>query len=94
VVAVVAHLQVVHHEHRLSRLRGVLLHREDHVASDHQRGKLRLRRRFGKRLARDSALPEHHNTVGNSEHFLQLVRDEDDRLAAFREPPHDGEQVL
>ena len=45
-------------------------------------------------LADDAAAAQHRNAVGDGQHFLQLVGDEDDRDAALRQFAHDAEQIV
>ena len=92
--AVVRGVQIGHDEQRLGRLRRSLLDAQDDVAPDHHPGELRL----GGALACDGAdlpaAPEHGDAVGDLEHLVQLVADEDDRHVLRRQRAEDGEQIL
>ncbi len=92
--AVVAHDQVFDLEQWLPRLRRLLVDAKEHLASDHRPREPRLRRpRPGNRL---DPLPaaEDRDPVGDLEHLVQLVADEDDRLSLALQALDDLEQLL
>ena len=91
--ALVSHVHVFHAEERLARLPFPLLDPQQHLATHHQlREPLLGRTRDGKRLD-ELAAAQHSDAIGDLEHLVQLVADEDDRHALAREVPEDGEQL-
>ncbi len=92
VVAVVQHFQRLHLQHHLARFRRRLLHFQFHVAPDHHRRQFGFRGLGGERAAHRAAQAQHGDAVGHGQHFLELVRDEDDGLALRYERAHDLEQ--
>ena len=80
-------------EERLARVRRALLDPEHDLAADHQLRQARL----GRALARDGvdllAAAEDADPVGDLEHLVQLVRDEDDRHPVGLEVAEDLEQL-
>ena len=82
--AVVDHVQVAHLEHRLARRVLGLLDPQQHVAADHQRGQAALGRALGRHRVDLLAAPQDRHAVGDVEHLVELVRDEDDRRAVLR----------
>ena len=81
-------------EQRLAGLGGLLLDAQEHLAPDHQLRELLLRSRprAGQRVDRLAA-PQDRDPVGDLEHLVQLVADEDDRHALARERAQDLEQL-
>ncbi len=83
-LAIVEHVEILDLEQRLAGHRSGLLDAQENVATDHQARELRLgRTRGGQRLDLLPA-PEHRDAVGDLEHLVQLVADEDDRHALAR----------
>ena len=84
----------VDREQRLAGLAGALLDAQEHLAPDHEPREALL----GRALPRDGldrlAAPEHGDPVGDLEHLVQLVRDEDDRLPLGLERLDDLEELL
>ena len=77
-----------------TRLRRLLVHPQQHLAPDHQFGKLvaagGCRFDVGDHLA-----PAHHgDRIGQVHDLAQLVGDDDDRLALVPQRPEDAEQVV
>ena len=92
--AVVDHVQIAHLQHRLAgRVLG-LVDLQQHVAADHQRGQRALGRALGRHRVDLLAAPQDGHAVGDVEHLVELVRDEDDRRAALRQRAQHLEQVL
>ena len=81
-------------EQRLAGVRRRLLDPQEHLAPDHQLREAapRSRPRAGTVLDRLAA-PQHGDPVGDLEHLVQLVRDEDDRLALRLQRLDDREQL-
>ena len=92
--AIVAHPQVPHREHRLAGMRGAALDVEQHVAPDHQLGQAALARALAVDRRDLLAAPEHRDAVGDGQHLVQLVRDQDDRRAARDQRAQHGEQLV
>ena len=91
---VIQHVQLLDDQHRLARLRRFLLHLQDDVAADHHGGQRLLRGALRLRMAGDAPVAQHRDVVADFEHFLQLVRDENDAHAALLQRAHDGEEAL
>ena len=64
------------------------------LATDHQLGQVVLVRLCRDALADDTATPDHRDPVGDLEHLVQLVADEDDAVTLGGEPAQDGEDLL
>ena len=92
--AVVDHVQVSHLEHRLARRVLGLVDPQQHVATDHQRGQAALGGALGRHRVDPLAAPQDGHAVGDVEHLVELVRDEDDRRPARRQRAQHLEQVL
>ena len=92
-LAVVDHVQVADLEERRARVGRALLDPEHDLAPDHQLRQAGL----GRALARDGvdllAAAEDADPVGDLEHLVQLVRDEDDRHPAGLQVAEDLEQL-
>ena len=75
-------------------LRGGLTRREERLElpPHHHPDDLVLTRLCERLRHRDSAVPEDRDAVGDHEHFLDLVRDVDDRSAGVPQLPQDLEQ--
>jgi hypothetical protein len=67
---------------------------ELHVAADHQRREIVLVGLGREALADDLAAPDDRDPVGDLEDLVQLVADEDDRVALGGEPLEDLEDLL
>ena len=92
--AVVANLRTAQAEYDLAGLRRTLADDQLHVAADHHVGQLLAGRDLGVRRAGDASAAQDDDVVGDLEHLVELVRDEDDRRAGRRERPDDPEQLL
>ena len=86
--------QVVDRHHHRTRSRRLLVDAQQHLAPDHQRGDLLLVRVLCREMADHTAAPHHRDAVGDVEDLLQLVADEDDRLARFDQVAQHHEQLL
>ena len=71
-----------------------LLHPQQHLAPHHQAGEARLRGALGRQGLDQLAAAQDGDPVGDVEHLVQLVRDEDHRLAARREAADHLEELL
>ena len=91
--AVVEHVQVLDLEQRLAGLRHGLLDPEDHLAADHQLGEAGLGRALARHRVDLLAAAQDADPVGDLEHLVQLVGDEDDRHPAGLEAAEDLEQL-
>ncbi len=91
--AVVEHMDVLHLQERLPGGRGGLLDPQEDLAADHHAGQPSLRRTLVRHGANLLSAPEHSDPVGDLEHLVQLVADEDDREALARERPEDLEEL-
>ena len=81
-------------EQRLGRLAGALVDPQQHLAPDHQ-ARQALLGRAGRRQRLDLlAAAQHRDPVGDLGHLVQLVADEDDRLALLGQAPDDREELL
>jgi hypothetical protein len=78
----------------LARLRRFLVHHEVHVATDHHRGQLLLGRLVGRGRSHHPAMVQDRDAIGDLEHLVELVSDEDDRCAGLDQRSHDSEQLL
>src|SRR5436305_824188 len=67
---------------------------QQHLPPDHHPRQRLLGRRLALHGVDLLAAPEHGDPVGDLEHFVQLVADEDDRGALGSEHAHDLEQLL
>ena len=74
----------LHREHRLAGVRRRPRDVEQHLAADHQLGEAALARALAVDRRDLLAAPQHRDAVGDLEHLVQLVRDQDDRRAAAR----------
>src|SRR5579884_1229399 len=91
--ALVDDVQILDREQDVARLRGILLHAQQHVSTDHRARERFLRRAFARDRLDRLAAPEHGDAVGDLEHLVQLVADEDDRLAVGPQALDDLEQL-
>ncbi len=92
--AVVTRREPVDLEQRLARLVLGLLDPQQHVAADHQPRQRALGRALGRHGVDHLAAPQDGHAVGDVEHLVELVRDEDDRRALLGQRAQDLEQVL
>ena len=93
--ALVAHLQVLDAEDRVARLRRrPLVDAQQHLAPDHERREAVLGRALARHGLDRLAAPQNRDPVGDVEHLVELVRDEDDRLALGLERAQDREQLV
>ena len=79
--AVVARGDVLEREQRLARRVVGLLDAQQHVAADHQRRQRALGRALGGDGVDLLAAAQDRHAVGDVQHLVELVRDEDDRRA-------------
>ena len=87
------HAEVVDLEQRLRGARRRLLDAQEHVAADHQPRELRLRRACGGQRLDLLAAAQHGDAVGDLQHLVELVADEDDRHALAHEVLEDAEEL-
>ena len=85
--------QVLHVEQHVARRARLFLHVEIDAAPDHHGRKLLGGGIFRLDRADALALAQNGAAVGHGHDLLQLVRDEQDRLALGREPAHDLHQL-
>ena len=81
VPAVVADGEVGDAQHRLRRMALAAVDGQLHVATDHQLGQVVLVRLAGNAAADHLAAADDGDPVGDLQHLVQLVADEDDRVA-------------
>ena len=88
-------VQIAHGEHRVGRRRGRLVDSEEHLPANHH-SRERLLRRAGSRDRLDHlAPPQDGDAIGDLEHLVQLVADEDDRQQSLpRQPPQKLEELV
>ena len=87
-------MQVLDLEQDVARLRRLLLDAQEHLAADHRARERRLGRALARHRLDLLAAPQDGDAVGDLEHLVQLVADEDDRLAVRLEAADDPEQLL
>ena len=75
-------------------MRGLLVDAQEHLAPDHHPREPLLGRAGGRDGVDDDAAAERRDPVGDLQHLVQLVRDEDDRLALGLERPEHLEELL
>ena len=92
-VAVVDHVQVLDLEHRRAGVRRRLRDLEQHLAADHQLGQAALGRAGGGDGRDLGAAAQHRHAVGDLQHLVQLVRDQDDGGAALAQLAQHVEQL-
>ena len=92
--AVVVDAEIRDLEERLRRLRRRLRDAQQDLSADHEAREALLRRALRGQRLDQLAAAEHRDPVGDLEHLVELVRDEDDRLAARRQLSHDLEELL
>ena len=86
-------VEVVDREQHVARLRRRLLDAEQHVAADHRARERLLGRALARHRLDRLAAPQHGDPVGDLEHLVQLVADEDDRLAVRLQAADDLEEL-
>ena len=91
--AVVANVDVLELEHDVPRRRRRLVDAEQHLASDHHAGEPFLGRPLARHGVDLPPSPENRDPVGDLEHLVQLVADEDDRHALALEALEDPEEL-
>ena len=92
-LAVVEDVHVLHLQHGIAGLRRLLLDSQEHVAPNHEARKTLLGR-TGSRKRLDLLTPaEDRHAVGDLEHLVQLVADEDDRHPLAHEILQDPEEL-
>ena len=94
VSAVVRDMQVRDDESRLGRVRFTAVDDELDVAADHQRRQIVLVGLRRNPRAHHLAPPDDRDPVGDLEHLVQLVADEDDRVTLGGEASEDLEDLL
>ena len=87
-------VQVRDRRARLRRVRFATIDDELHVAADHQRREVVLVGLRRNARADDLASPDDGDPVGDLEDLVELVADEDDRVALGGEAPEDLEDLL
>ena len=75
-------------------MRGAARDVEQHLAPDHQLGQAALAGALAVDRRDLLAAPQHRDAVGDVEHLVQLVRDQDDRRAARDERAQNAEQLV
>ena len=91
--ALVEDIEVLHLEQGLPGLGRLLVHLEEDLPPDHQLGQLLLGRAFTRKRLDHLAAAENRHPVGDVEHLVQLVADEDDGHALLGEGAQDPEQL-
>ena len=94
VAAVIRDMQVGDDEPGIGRVRFAAVDDELDVAADHQRRQVVLVGLRRHPRAHHLAPPDDRDPVGDLEHLVQLVADEDDRVALRGEAPEDFEDLL
>ena len=84
----------VDRQRRAGRVRLATIDGELDVPADHELRKVLLVRLRGDPLADDPAPPDDRDPIGDLEDLVELVADEDDRVALRREPTQDGEDLF
>ena len=85
---------ILHVQHGLAGVRGLLFHLQLHVAAHHAAGKLFLGGTLDIHRAHILALAQHGAAVGHSHDLVELMGDEKDGLALLFEPAHDLHQLV
>ena len=86
------HLEVLDAQCDRPGLRLGLLDPQQHIATDHQASNFLFVRVLGDQMADDFATTHHCDPIRDLEDFFQLVRNENDRLAALYQAAQDAEQ--
>ena len=92
--ALVADVEILDGEQHVSRLRRRLLDAQEHLAADHRAGERRLGRALAGHRLDLLAAAQHGDPVGDLEHLVQLVADEDDRLPVRLQAADDLEELV
>ena len=90
----VADVETVDLEQGLARRGAPSSRPQQHLATDHQLGEALLGRPGGGQRLDELAAPQDGDAVGDLEHLVQLVADEDDRHALAYEGLEDPEELL
>ena len=91
--ALVLDVDVLELEHDLARARRRLVDAEEDVTADHHPREAVLGRALARHRVDLAPAPQHGDAVGDLEHLVQLVADEDDRHALALEALEDPEQL-
>ena len=91
--AIVVDVKVVDLQQHVARLRRRLVDAKQHVAADHHPRQQRLGRARAVDRVDLAPAPQHGDAVGDLEHLVQLVRDEDDGHPLCDEALEDLEQL-
>ncbi len=92
--AVVHDVQVLHLQRELAGRRGLLVHHQQHLAADHELGQALLGGARDGHRGHLLAAAQHRHAVGDSQHLVELVGDDDDRGAGGLELAQHAEQLL
>ena len=84
-------MQVLDVQHYRARVCGCLVDAQQHLATNHQTRDLGLVRLASDQFARVLAAPQHCDGVGQFQHFAQLMRDKDNRLALLYQAAQNDE---
>ena len=86
-------MEIVDREQRLRHLRGGLVDPQQHVAADHHPRQPLLGRALAVDRVDPLPAPQNRDPIGDLQHLVQLVGDEDDRHALIRQGLEDLEQL-
>src|SRR5438309_8927941 len=86
-------MKVLDRKQLLAKLSGWLVDAQEHLATHHGARKRLLRRSRARNRLDLLAPPQDGDAVSDLEHFVQLVADEDDRLAVRLEAANDREEL-
>ncbi len=86
-------MDVIELEHDVARCRGRLVDAQKHLAADHHPCEPLLGRPGARHGVDHLAAPQHGDPVGDLEHLVQLVADEDDRHALALKTLEDPEEL-
>ena len=92
--AIVLHRQVLHREGHLPRVALAPIHDKLHIAADHERREIVLVRLGRLALADNATAPDDRDPVGDLQHLVQLVADEDDAVPLVGQPAEHAEDFL
>ena len=87
-------MEILDRKQHVAGLRRRLLDPQEDIATDHRAGERRLGRSLPRNRLDLLAAAQHRDPVGDLEHLVQLVADEDDRLAVRLQAPNDLEQLV
>jgi len=91
--AIVLGRQAADREHYFARMALAPIDRQLHLATNHQLGGVIFVGLARQTLADHPAAPDDCDPVGDLEHLVQLVADEDDAVALIAQPPQHGEDL-